>query len=154
MKPRTEPATNTRDRVSPILKGQQQVATIINALMQSSSWGSSIFFLSYDEPGGPFDHVPPVPNHSNDNTDSGTGTYPDISSIAVNADSYNPCLPREAFQHFTATLRPATQGRIPAMRRRKRDSPHNWASVYQTWWYRRFPANIMSRTCPWTTRPS
>jgi len=76
-----------------ILAGEQQVSTLINALMQSASWSSSVFFLSYDEPGGPFDHVPPVPGHSNDNTDSSLGTIPDISTIAVNADSFNPCLP-------------------------------------------------------------
>ncbi len=76
-----------------ILAGQQQVSTIINALMQSPSWPSSVFFLSYDEPGGPFDHVPPVPGHSNDNTDSSLGTIPDIGTIAVNADGYEPCLP-------------------------------------------------------------
>jgi len=76
-----------------ILEGQQQVSTLINALMQSASWSTSVFFLSYDEPGGPFDHVPPVPGHSNDNTDSSLGTIPDISTIAVNADSDGPCLP-------------------------------------------------------------
>lgn len=76
-----------------ILNGQQQVAKIINALMQSPSWASSVFFLSYDEPGGPFDHVPPVPGFSNTNTDSSLGAVPDISSIAVNADSYEPCEP-------------------------------------------------------------
>jgi phospholipase C len=76
-----------------ILYGQKEVASIVNALMQSNSWASSVFFLSYDEPGGPFDHVPPVPGHSNDNTDSSLGTIPDISTIAVNADSYEPCLP-------------------------------------------------------------
>ena len=76
-----------------ILTGQQEVSTIINALMQSPSWASSVFFLSYDEPGGPFDHVPPVPGHSSDNTDASLGTIPDISTIAVNADSYEPCLP-------------------------------------------------------------
>jgi phospholipase C len=76
-----------------ILTGQQKVSTIINALMQSPSWASSVFFLSYDEPGGPFDHVPPVPGHSNDNTDASLGTIPDISTIAVNADGYEPCLP-------------------------------------------------------------
>jgi phospholipase C len=76
-----------------ILAGQQQVSSLINALMQSSSWSSSIFFLSYDEPGGPFDHVPPVPGHSNDNTDTSLGSIPDISGIAVNADSYWPCVP-------------------------------------------------------------
>ena len=53
---------------------------------------------AYDEGGGPYDHVPPVPGHSNDNTDSMVGgaavtSIPDISSIAVNADSYNPCVP-------------------------------------------------------------
>jgi phospholipase C len=74
-----------------ILYGQQQVATIINALMQSTSWASSVFFLSYDEPGGPFDHVPPVPGSSNMNTDSSLGTIPDIGSIAVNPDGYSPC---------------------------------------------------------------
>jgi phospholipase C len=76
-----------------ILVGQQQVASLINALMESPSWPSSVFFLSYDEPGGPYDHVPPVPGHSNENTDASLGTIPDISTIAVSADGYNPCLP-------------------------------------------------------------
>ena len=74
-----------------ILTGQTEVATIINALMVSPSWGSSAFFFSYDEGGGPYDHVPPVPGHSNQYTDSSLGSIPDISSIAVNADSYIPC---------------------------------------------------------------
>ncbi|HEY6768822.1 MAG TPA: alkaline phosphatase family protein [Candidatus Sulfotelmatobacter sp.] len=76
-----------------VLEGQKQVASLINALMQSPSWINSAFFLSYDEPGGPFDHVAPVPGHSNDNTNSTLGTIPDISGIAVNADSFQPCLP-------------------------------------------------------------
>ena len=76
-----------------ILTGQAEVAQIVNALMVSPSWGSSAFFFSYDEGGGPYDHVPPVPGHSNQNTDSSLGSIPDISSIAVNADSYNPCRP-------------------------------------------------------------
>jgi phospholipase C len=74
--------------------GQQHVANIINALMNSPSWKDSVFFLSYDEGGGPFDHVPPVPGHSNDFTDSAlAGIAPDISSIAVNPDGFNPCAP-------------------------------------------------------------
>ncbi len=81
-----------------ILKGQAEVATIVNALMGSTEWGSSVFFLGYDEAGGPYDHVPPVPGHSNDFTDANVGStpvanIPDISTIAVNPDSYNPCLP-------------------------------------------------------------
>lgn len=76
-----------------ILTGQAAVAKVIDSLMTSPSWSSSVFFFSYDEGGGPYDHVPPVPGHSNANTDASLGTIPDISSIAVNADSYKPCLP-------------------------------------------------------------
>jgi len=96
-----------------ILAGQQRVAQIINALMQSPSWSSSVFFLSYDEPGGPFDHVPPVPNHSNDNTDSTLGTIPDISTIAVNADNYWPCLPPGGMPTLHCDLHPGEPGANP-----------------------------------------
>ncbi|HLJ91460.1 MAG TPA: alkaline phosphatase family protein [Candidatus Angelobacter sp.] len=75
-----------------ILAGQAQVASLLNAFMASSSWQDSVFFLSYDEGGGPFDHVPPVPGHTNDNTDASLAVSTDISSIAVNPDSFLPCL--------------------------------------------------------------
>ena len=78
----------------PILNGQAQVASVVNAFMNSTSWKDSVFFLSYDEAGGPYDHVPPVPGHSNDFTDpSLVPMIPDISSITVNPDSYFPCVP-------------------------------------------------------------
>ena len=76
-----------------ILAGQAQVADLINTFMTSPSWKDSVFFFAYDEGGGPYDHVPPVPGHSNDYTDAGLGTISDISQIAVNADGYNPCVP-------------------------------------------------------------
>ncbi len=76
-----------------ILYGQAEVAQVVAAFMASSSWSDSVFFFSYDEGGGPYDHVPPVPGHSNDNTDASLGAIPDISSIAVNPDGYNPCVP-------------------------------------------------------------
>jgi phospholipase C len=76
-----------------VLNGQAVVANIINKFMASSSWQNSVFFFAYDEGGGPYDHVPPVPGHSNQNTDASLGSIPDISQIAVNADGYNPCLP-------------------------------------------------------------
>lgn len=76
-----------------ILAGQAQVANIVNSLMASSEWNDSVFFFSYDEGGGPYDHVPPVPGHSNDNTNPNLGAIPDISQIAVNPDGFNPCVP-------------------------------------------------------------
>ena len=42
-----------------IQKGVKYVSTLINGLMQSSSWSDSAFILTYDENGGLFDHVPP-----------------------------------------------------------------------------------------------
>jgi phospholipase C len=39
--------------------GQQKMAQIINALMASSAWKSTVLFLTYDEGGGYFDHVAP-----------------------------------------------------------------------------------------------
>lgn len=42
-----------------VLAGQQQMAKVINALIQSSSWTSSALFLTYDEGGGFFDHIAP-----------------------------------------------------------------------------------------------
>src|SRR5579883_117826 len=39
--------------------GQQKMQQVITALMGSSAWKSSAFFLTYDEGGGYFDHVAP-----------------------------------------------------------------------------------------------
>jgi len=89
-----------------ILAGQAQVASVLNAFMASSSWNDSVFFFSYDEGGGPYDHVPPVPGHSNDftNTTALGAVPPDIGGtggIAVNPDTtvqqpklYFPCVPK------------------------------------------------------------
>lgn len=74
-----------------ILRGQAWVANLFNTFMASPSWKDSIFFWSYDEGGGPYDHVPPVPGSTNKFTDPGLGITTDISSIAVNPDAYFPC---------------------------------------------------------------
>ncbi len=89
-----------------VLKGQAEVASIINAFMGSPEWPNSVFFLAYDEGGGPYDHVPPIPGndpttgvpYSNENTNAMVGdepvtSIPSISNIAVNPDQYYPCLP-------------------------------------------------------------
>lgn len=80
-----------------ILTGQQQVAKIMNALMFSPSWSDSVFFFSFDEAGGPYDHVPPVPGHTNQNTSNSlVNLEGDIQPIAVNPDSFPPCAPQTA----------------------------------------------------------
>lgn len=99
-----------------ILSGQQQVANIINQLMFSPSWRDSVFFLAFDEAGGPYDHVPPVPGHTNQNTSASLANLEgDISPIAVNPDGFLPCLPQTAgvFSNH-CDLRPADPGAHPS----------------------------------------
>jgi phospholipase C len=46
--------------------GATFVSKIINAVMNSSAWSSTIFILTFDEPGGFYDHVAPAPAVSPD----------------------------------------------------------------------------------------
>jgi phospholipase C len=109
-----EPAYGITDEhpgsFQPILLGQQQMAKIINAFMASPEWKDGVFFFSYDEGGGPYDHVPPVPHHSNDKTNASLGTIPDIAGISVNPDAYNPCLPATSPATTHCDLRASSPG--------------------------------------------
>ena len=96
-----------------ILTGQTQVANVVNSLMTSPSWSSSVFFFSYDEGGGPYDHVPPVPGHSNDFTDTTLGSVADISQIAVNPDQFLPCLAPGGVPTTNCDLGPSDPGANP-----------------------------------------
>jgi phospholipase C len=40
--------------------GEMYAASLINALIQSPSWKDSVFFETWDESGGFYDHVPPI----------------------------------------------------------------------------------------------
>ena len=98
-----------------ILVGQQQVANIINALMASPSWSDSVFFLGFDEGGGPYDHVPPVPGHANQNTSASLASLEgDVNPIAVNPDTFLPCTPQTAgIYNNHCDLRPDNPGAHP-----------------------------------------
>jgi phospholipase C len=88
-----------------VLVGQAYVASLIKGLMDTSNnentnpaldyWKDSVFFLAYDEGGGPYDHVPPTPAHTNDFTDTtAAANYPtDVSGISVQPDNFYPCVP-------------------------------------------------------------
>jgi phospholipase C len=45
--------------MSDLSLGEQATRTMIYSLMQSSAWQSSAFFITYDDWGGWYDHVPP-----------------------------------------------------------------------------------------------
>jgi phospholipase C len=54
--------------------GAAYVKKIVDALMASSAWKDSIFFLTYDEGGGFYDHVPPAQTVSPDGVPPILGT--------------------------------------------------------------------------------
>src|SRR5205085_2196054 len=98
-----------------IFTGQAAVASMLNKLMSSPSWSDSVFFLSYDEGGGPYDHVPPVPGHTNQNTSASLANLEgDVMPIAVNPDSFLPCTPQTAGVYNNhCDLRPDSPGANP-----------------------------------------
>lgn len=49
----------TEHPISDISLGEKATRTMLNTLMQSSAWDSSAFFITYDDWGGWYDHVPP-----------------------------------------------------------------------------------------------
>jgi len=57
----TEVIENDEHPPANIQVGQQFVAQIVTALFASPQWGRSALFVTYDEHGGFFDHVPPPP---------------------------------------------------------------------------------------------
>jgi phospholipase C len=71
---------------SNVQAGAAYVESLVNALMASSSWKDSVFILSFDEPGGFYDHVPPQPAVAPDSIQ-----YPtDILSTDICANNPTP----------------------------------------------------------------
>jgi len=54
-------ASPDEDPPADIEVGQQMVASIVAAVMTSPQWPHTAMFLTYDEQGGLYDHVPPQP---------------------------------------------------------------------------------------------
>jgi phospholipase C len=51
--------TTSEENPQDIQVGEEFVASVVNALMHSPKWKNTAFFLTYDEHGGYYDHVPP-----------------------------------------------------------------------------------------------
>jgi phospholipase C len=49
--------------------GAREAAKLINAFIQSDYWSNGVFFLTYDEAGGFYDHVPPPESCAPDDLD-------------------------------------------------------------------------------------
>lgn len=117
-------------------KGARYVSTLINGLMQSSSWKNSVFILTYDEAGGMYDHVAPqktvspdgikpVDLHPGDVCTKGTGPLCDFvyTGYRVPLIVVSPYTKKNYVSHtvadFTAILRfIETRFNLPALTKR------------------------------------
>ncbi len=55
-----ETSGNDEHPLNPVDLGSKYARSFVTALMNSPSWKNSVFFITYDEGGGLYDHVPPV----------------------------------------------------------------------------------------------
>jgi phospholipase C len=46
--------------LNPVDRGARYAESLVNALINSPSWKDSVMFITYDEGGGFYDHVPPM----------------------------------------------------------------------------------------------
>ena len=79
------------NQVPNVESGSAYAASLINALMNSPSWKDSVFFFSFDEAGGFYDHVAPQPAVSPDGippSDLVTSPKPDICAPGNGAGGY------------------------------------------------------------------
>jgi phospholipase C len=54
-------STTSEENPQDIQVGEEFVAKVVKALMQAPTWKNTALFLTYDEHGGYYDHVPPPP---------------------------------------------------------------------------------------------
>jgi phospholipase C len=69
----TDPAESEEDP-DDIAYGENFVAKVVNAVLQSPNWKSTMLIYTYDEHGGYYDHVPPPPAVKPDNIAPGLDT--------------------------------------------------------------------------------
>jgi phospholipase C len=95
----------TEENPGDIQLGEAYSASIINALMQSPAWESTVLFFMYDEHGGYYDHVPPPPAIKPDNIRPGadspgiTGAY-DRYGFRVPTVIVSPFAKRDYVSHL------------------------------------------------------
>lgn len=55
------PLSTANDDLAPanVLRGQQFICRVVNAVRSAPTWGSTLLLITYDEHGGFYDHVPP-----------------------------------------------------------------------------------------------
>jgi len=53
--------TSSEENPDDVQVGERFIAKVVHALMHAPTWRSTALFITYDEHGGYYDHVPPPP---------------------------------------------------------------------------------------------
>ncbi len=75
--------TGSEENPQDVRNGELFASQVINAVMTSPAWSSTVLFWLYDEHGGYYDHVPPQPAVPPDDI------APNVSSAAMEGDHYS-----------------------------------------------------------------
>jgi phospholipase C len=111
-----------------VQEGQAFTAKIIDAIMNGPNWSSTVIFLTYDEHGGYYDHVPPPPACTPDDVppDLKAGDEPGafdnygirVPFVAISPFSKKAYVSHRVFDHTSILRFIETRFDLPALTRR------------------------------------
>lgn len=113
---------------SDVMAGQELVFKVYNSLVRSRAWQKTLLIIVYDEHGGFYDHVPPLPAHDNSSAFRRYGVR--VPALVVSPWLERASVSKLVFDHTslikTILLRfcRGTDGKIPDMGARVNHANH------------------------------
>jgi len=121
-----DPYVNDSEENHDISIGEAYAATMINAVLHSPSWEKTALILTYDEHGGWYDHVPPVPAVRPDNVPPNITVPPDqpggydytgfrVPCVVVSAWAKRDHVSHVVYDHTSLLKLVETKWNLPAL---------------------------------------
>ena len=121
-----DPYVDYSEEHNDISIGEAYAATMISAVLQSPAWGKTALILTYDEHGGWYDHVPPVPAVRPDNVPPNITVPPDqpgsydytgfrVPCVVVSPWSKRDHVSHMVYDHTSVLKLVETKWNLPAM---------------------------------------
>ncbi|MGH9008151.1 MAG: alkaline phosphatase family protein [Acidimicrobiales bacterium] len=121
-----DPYYNFSEEHNDISIGEAYAATMINAVLESPNWPDTALILNYDEHGGWYDHVPPVPMVRPDNVAPEITVPPDqpgsydmsgfrVPCVVVSAWSKRNHVSHVVYDHTSILKLVETKWNLPAL---------------------------------------
>jgi phospholipase C len=135
-----DPYLNYSEEYNDISIGEAYAATMINAVLHSPNWEKTALIFTYDEHGGWYDHVPPVPAVRPDNVPPEITVPPDqpgsydytgfrVPCAVVSAWSKRDHVSHVVYDHTSVLKLVETKWNLPAMTYRDANA-HNMLDFF------------------------